>query len=603
MKKIFIILLLPFLVLQPTLAQKKEDKRFAGLDTAFARVLQNWKAAGFAVAVIEKDKLIYAKGFGYRDYEKKLPVTANTLFAIGSCTKAFTASLMGMLEKDGKLDLNKPVRDYLPELRFYNESMNNQITVKDLMSHRTGLPRHDFSWYFFPSTRDSLLKRIQYQEPTTGIRTLYQYNNFMYLAQGVLAEKLYQQPWEQLIRSKLFDSLNMKRSNFSITALQKDADASLGYQLLKDSLIDRMDYYNIDAMGPAGSINSSVTEMANWARLWLNGGKVDGRQLIPAGFVAEAMSPQMVTGSGLPDKENPDIHLGGYGFAWSMASYRGHYLVQHGGNIDGFSANVGLYPSDSIAIVVLVNQNGSSVPAIVRNMLSDRLLNLPRKDWNGYLRTKADEAAARVKKSVASVLSNKKAGTTPSHSLSSYEGIYTNPGYGSLNLSLEADSLFAYTPTRKLWLRHYHYDIFEFFDVDPRHGIDTSESGESRFQFTMNAAGDIDGLKSLLQGGLEPIVFSRSEKPRPISAADLQKYLGDYDLAGQVTVKVYLKNETTLYVFVPGQPEYETLPLGNHTFSLKVLKGYSVKFDVTADGKVTGLTFIQPNGNFKAKRK
>src|ERR1044071_3716427 len=158
------------------IAQKNQPKTsdpFAGLDTVFARVLKDRKAVGFAVAVVSKDKIIYSKGFGYRDLDKKLPVTPTTLFAIGSCTKAFTASLLGLLNKEGKIDFDKPVRDYLPELRFFNDELNNNVTVRDIMCHRTGLPRHDFSWYLFnTSSRDSLVQRIKYQEPTAKLREI-----------------------------------------------------------------------------------------------------------------------------------------------------------------------------------------------------------------------------------------------------------------------------------------------------------------------------------------------------------------------------------------------------------------------------------------------
>src|SRR6476620_2578823 len=146
---------------------QKTNSRLASLDTAFERTLRTWKASGFAVAVVEKNKIIYAKGFGYRDYEKKLPVTPETLFPIGSCTKAFTASLIGMLEQEGKLDIDKPAHQYLPDLNFYSEQLTESVTLRDMMSHRTGLPRHDYSWYLFPTaSRDSMFKRIQYQEPT-----------------------------------------------------------------------------------------------------------------------------------------------------------------------------------------------------------------------------------------------------------------------------------------------------------------------------------------------------------------------------------------------------------------------------------------------------
>lgn len=578
------------------------DKRFAGIDTSFSRVIKDWKVAGFAVAVIEKNKIVYSKGFGYRDFEKKLPVTANTLFAIGSCTKAFTSSLIGMLQKDGKLDIDKPIRNFLPELHFFNDEMDNKITTRDLMCHRTGLPRHDLAWYLFPSTRDSLLQRIRYQEPTAGIREIYQYNNFMFLAQGVLAEKLYGKKWELLVKEKLLTPLAMTNTNFSVLDMEKSNDASIGYYTKNDSLITKLPYFNIDALGPAGSINSSVTEMANWVITWINGGKFNGKEIVPAAHVTAAMSSQMVSGAGLPDKENPDIHLGNYGFAWGINSYRGHYRVQHGGNIDGFSALVAFYPSDSIGIVVLTNQNSSSVPGVVRNLLSDRMLKLPATDWSGNLfkaYQKTMKAAAEAQKSVES---RKKTGTKTSHPLKDFEGIYTSPAYGSLEIAVVKDSLFGYLPNKKVWFRHYHYDVFEVFEVDAVKGVDTADNLGILFQFNSNTTGEIDNLSAELQAGVDPIKFKRSPKAALVKKEDLQKYVGDYDLPGAVA-KVYIKNENVLYVMVPGQPEYETVPLGNHEFKLKVLTGYNVKFEVNEKNEVLSMSFIQPNGVFKAKRK
>ena len=600
MRKPSLSFLLVLLICQQTSFCQSVDKRFAGLDTAFNRVLKDWKAAGFAVAVVEKNKIVYSKGAGFRDFEKKIPVTSNTLFAIGSCTKAFTASLIGLLEKDNKLEYDKPVRDYLPELKFHTDAMNDQVTVRDMMCHRTGLPRHDFSWYLFPTTRDSLIYRIRYMEPTAAVREKWQYNNFMFLAQGVLAEKLFGQKWEQLVKEKFFEPLGMKSSNFSVLDMEKNGDASLGYMVFKDSVVMKMDYYNIDAMGPAGSINSSVNDMANWVITWINGGKFNGKEILPGQYVTEAMSSQMTTGGALPDKETPDIHLSNYGFGWSISSYRGHYRVQHGGNIDGFSAMTCFFPSDSIGIIVLTNQNGSTVPAIVRNIIADRMLNLPRKDWNGNLlaadrKAKADAKEANKNKTAPTKIEGQR-----THPLKDYEGLYAHPGYGTLDIFSRNDSLFAKVSNKNFWFKHAHYDVFNVFEIDKKLGIDTTDDNTA-FQFQMNRAGEITWVEAELQPGLKPLQFMKTPKAAPVDSAQLKKYEGEYELGG-VTAKVYLKSNV-LYVFVPGQPEYETIPAGNHEFKLKVLPGYSVKFEVNDKGDVTALNFIQPNGTFKAKRK
>jgi CubicO group peptidase (beta-lactamase class C family) len=599
----FIITILSFLLLIQVLAQKnKTENSFAGLDTAIARVLKDWHAAGCAVAVVEKNKVLYAKGFGYKDYENKTPVTANTLFAIGSCTKAFTASLLGMLNKDDKVDLDKPVSTYLPGLKFYNDEMTAKITLRDMMCHRTGLPRHDLSWYLFTTqSRDSLLQRIAYMEPSAGLREKWQYNNFMFMLQGLVVEKITGKSWEDNIREKIFAPLGMTGSDVSIDELTKSNDIAVGYNVKKDSIIHKMDYYHIDAMGPAGSINSSVTDMAKWVTAWINNGKVNGTEIIPAAYISQAISSQMVISGGLPEKETPESHLSNYGFGWIISSYYGHYRVQHGGNIDGFSANTCLFPSDSIAIIVLCNQNGSAVPTIVRNIIADRILKLKYRDWETQVKRDADKADSTNKQAEKTKTSSRKTGTHPSHDLKDYTGIYTNKGYGSFEVSAKGDSLFAQFGTHLWWLRHYHYDNFEPFEKDTKEGYDTTDHSDA-LQFNLNAAGDVESASFAFEPTLKPIQFVKTPKAKSISKDSLQKYAGEY-LLGTVTLKVFIKDEKTLYLFVPDQPQYELVPVDTDKFSIKSLTGFTVQFNTDSKGNIIELLSIQPNGTFKATRK
>ncbi|HYF29676.1 MAG TPA: serine hydrolase [Chitinophagaceae bacterium] len=576
------------------------DKRLAGLDTFVNRVLKDWRAAGCAVAVVEKNKIIYAKGFGYKDWEKKIPATENTQFAIGSCSKAFTSALLGMLVKDGKLDLDKPVHNYLPELQFFNEALTNNVTARDMMCHRTGLPRHDLSWYGATTPRDSLVYRIRFLEPSAPLRQIWQYNNFMFLAQGVLAEKLYGKKWETLVREKILEPLGMVRSNFSVNDLQKDIDFTFGYREQKDSVV-RAEYINIDPIGPAGSINSTVKDMGNWVITWINGGKFNGKEVLPASYVSQAMSSQMVVGGGLPSKENPDIHFSTYGFGWFLASYRGHFRVDHGGNIAGFSASTCFFPSDSIGIVVLVNQDGSTVPSIVRNTIADKMLGLSYRNWSKLQKDAVARGKAAAAQRVNTDSINRKPNTKPSHALTDYTGVYENPGYGRVNIMLDKDTLwFNYNQFRRKWyFKHYHYDIFNTFDIDnpePR-GDDFS-----KVRFIIDNKGDISSFETKMEAAVKEIVFTRVPPTIALTKNDLQPYLGEYELEGLV-VKVYLKGENTLMVLVPGQPDYEMVPTKKHEFDFKTLKGFSIKFEVNEKNEVTAASFVQPNGTFTAKRK
>ncbi|MDX1940943.1 MAG: serine hydrolase [Saprospiraceae bacterium] len=583
-------------------AQKPTDKRLAGLDTLVNRLLKEWHAAGVGIAVVEKNKVVYAGGFGFADYENKRPVTGNTLFAIGSCTKAFTSALLGKFQADGKLSFDEHVKTYLPEVAFYNDELTNNITVRDLTCHRTGIPRHDYSWYLNGTTRDSLVKRIKYMENFAGLREKWYYNNFMFLLQGVIAEKLSGETWESNIQKQFFEPLGMNTSNFTLWD-GKQADAAKGYEVVKENVIKGMDYYKIEGMGPAGSIFSSPSEMANWVITWINGGKFNDKEVLPAQYVQEAMSSQMVINAGLPTTDNPDVFLSNYGMGWFLGSYRGHYMVQHGGNIDGFSANTAFYPSDSIGIVVLVNQNGSPLPGMIRNYIADKMLKLPYRDWHKQVKTAVDKSKEAAK-SVASADSlNRKQGTRPSHLLAEYAGQYEHPGYGVFNIFVRNDSLIMSFRNKDAdaWLEHYHYDIFRPKSLD-----DDSDENDSpvRVSFNVNLKGDIESAAVIgMEPAIEKLVFKRKPIEVAVAKDDLEKYVGEYELAGVVT-RVYIK-EDKLFVFVPGQPEYETIPLGNHEFKLKIpnIDGFSVRFDVNADGKATAVSFVQPNGTFKAMKK
>ena len=600
-----IAIIISVLLAGPALAQKNKstaEQRLKGIDKELEKIGVTWHAAGYAVAVVEKDKIIYARGFGYRDYDNKLPVTPNTLFAIGSCSKSFTASLLGILRSEDKLSFNDRPGKYIPELAFSNRELNSEVTIKDLMCHRTGLPRHDLSWYLFPSnSKDSLLLRLAYQEPFADVREKWYYNNFMYLTQGVIAERITGKSWEENIREKFFAPMEMTTSNLSVKELENSAEASLGYEL-NDEKIEKLDYYRIAGMSPAGSINSSANEMANWLITWINGGKFHGKEIIPANYVTEATSSQMVVNSGYPSKEHPDLFLANYGYGWLISSYRGHYRVEHGGNINGFSANACILPTDSIGIVVLVNQDGSAVPSIVRNTLIDRILGLSYIDWNTELKERRDKAVKDEKEAQTASDSNRVTNTRPSHYFADYTGSYSNPGYGEFTITNRGDSLFAVFPLTKLWLKHYHYDIFEPFEVKDT-GIDTTGfiNGNFRFNFSTNNTGEISGLDVKLEPTIDPIIFDRQPIKAEVPKETLETYTGEYELAG-TTAKVYLKNDSTLYLFVPGQPEYELYPTGLKKFSIKILDGYSVEF-VEEAGKITAILFIQPNGTFKATRK
>jgi CubicO group peptidase (beta-lactamase class C family) len=579
------------------------DKRLKGLESELNKILEITNAAGFSVAVVEGNTIIYNKGFGYRDYENKIPADANTLFAIGSSTKAFTSAILGKLRADDKLSFDDNPIQYIPELEFYNDNLNNNIIIKDLMRHSTGIPRHDGAWYFFPShSKDSLLKRIKHHEPFTGLRQQWYYNNFMFLTQGVIAEKITGKSWEDNVDAMFFKPLGMDRSNLDINSMKSASNASLGYELKNDTEISKMDYYDIAGMSPAGSINSSANDMAKWIQLWLNKGKYNDKQLLPENYIQEATSSQMVVASGTPNKELPDLHFVNYGYGWFMRSYKGHYLVEHGGNIDGFSANVALFPSDSLGIVVLANQNGSAVPNLVRNTVADFVLKLKTTGWANRHKENLEKAKKEQEETKESSESSQIENTKPSHIKQDYTGSYANKGYGELSIKVENDSLFTELNKDRQYLHHYHYDTFELIDVIEGK-VDTIKYGQSlKATFTSSESGDIAGLKIAIEPTIDPIFFKRSPNTIEVGANTLKKYAGDYEISGTI-IKFFIKNKNTLHLSVPGQPEYELLSTEKNKFVFKALDGFKVEFTEEADGSVKEAKMVQPNGTFIVKRK
>ena len=498
------------------------------------------------------------------------------------------------MEDEKGLNFTESPKKYIPELEFYNDDLNNNIIIEDMVSHRTGLPRHDLSWYLFPTeNKDSLMARIKYHKPFTGIRQQWYYNNFMYLAQGLITEKLTGKSWEDNIHERFFKPLEMETSNLTIKELENSANVSKGYTLENFKTNNLIPYYNIAAISPAGSINSSAKEMANWLKIWLNKGKFKDIQVLPESYIRKAINPLMIVGKGIGDDKFPDQHLNSYAYAWFASSYKGHYRLEHGGNIDGFSANVSFFPSDSIGIVVLANQNGSALPTLVRNAISDEILNLKKTDWVTFYNEKIDEIKNQQEEKKKNEAENNLYSTNPVRDLAEYTGKYRHKGYGTINLEVKNDSLWAYFTREKAYLKYTHYDIFK-----PHLLKDDTVKIEDdlgfNFNFKTNDLGDIEGVYLKLEPTLEPLFFKRSPNEVFISEVDLKKYVGNYFLSG-AELKVSLKNKN-LRLLVPQQPEYTLIPVKENVFVIKGLSGYKAEFSKS------DLILHQPNGTFTATK-
>lgn len=429
-----------------------------GLDEFVAEQLQSWKSVGAAVAVIHKNEVIWKKGYGYRDLESKLEVTPSTLFAIGSSTKAFTATTAALLVDQELLNWDTPVKTYMDDFKMFDPVATERLTIRDMLCHRSGLPRHEMVWYNSSRTREELVNVLQYLEPNEDFRNKWQYQNLMYMTAGFLVGKLKETTWESFVQDHLLEPLGMTSSLFSVEEMQLQPDFAVPY-MEKDGENVRIPYRNINAIGPAGSMNSNLEDMIAWLRLQLNQGQHDGQQLVSKEQMEALHSPQMPCDSPF---HGPEMPVSTYGLGWFIEPYRGHSLIHHGGAIDGFSSQVAFLPEEEIGIVVLCNTHGSIIPYTVTFNIIDRLLGMEPVDWSGKmakLMSGGEPADSAVKDTpetldpAAAPMNDgeKKTDDTQDdtkivpldRSLITYAGIYVHAGYGELSIQLKDDGLQA----------------------------------------------------------------------------------------------------------------------------------------------------------------
>jgi len=579
-----IFIFLPLFGQQPL---PKELKNFASF---IDQTRREWNVPGVAIAVVKEGKVVMADGFGFRNIQEKLPVTASTLFAIGSCTKAFTATAVGLLVDEGKVEWDKPVRDYLPAFKLQDPVASERLTVRDLLCHRSGLPRHDLMWYGSSFSREELFSRLPYLEASKDLRYLWQYQNLMFMVAGILVERVSNQSWEEFVRQRIFEPLTMRGANFSVAESQQSPDYALPYQEFNGQ-VEAIPFRAIEAIGPAGSINANVQDMAKWLIFNLNQGRYADKQVISEATLKEIHTPQMVVPGPL---RFPEILYSSYGLGWLITPYRGHLLLSHGGGIDGFSALVGLLPQDQIGLVILTNLNGTPLPQILSYSLIDRLLHLPEIPWNQRFKEEAKKAKEQAEKIRKDKFQGRKEGTTPSHPLEDYVGDYENPGYGVITVTKNGAQLQAKFHDFDLKLTHFHYDVF--LAENKRFGL------EEKLSFQSDLNGHIASLSLQLEPAVKEIVFTRLADKAMRQKSFLEPLAGEYEFQG-ITIKVILKKEDTLSLQIPNQPELELVPYRGYEFRIKNIPNYSVEFVKDESGKIVEAILKQPKAVIRAQRK
>ncbi len=567
-----------------------------GFDQFVEATLKAWIVPGAAVVVVKDGEVLLSRGYGLRDVAQGLEVTPRTIFAIGSSSKAFTTMTLALLADEGKLDWDTPVRRYLPDFTLYDTFATERMTPRDLVTHRSGLPRHDLMWYNSPFSRKDIVDRLRYLQPNKDFRTVWQYQNLMYMTAGYLVEALTGRGWEEFVVERIFQPLGMERGNLSVDVSRQSSDIALPYKE-EDGAPTEIPFRNIDTVGPAGSINASVEDMTRWLLLHLNGGKHGDRRIVSEHGIGQLHAPQMVLaeGVGIPTK-HPEAPQASYGMGWFVQPYRGRNLIHHGGNIDGFSALVSFLPRENMGVVVLTNGNSNPVPYILSLNVYDRLLGLDQIPWNERYKedmARVKEAAAAGKEKSAA---DRKEGKGPSHTLDEYAGDYEHPGYGVMSIAPGegGEGLTATYNRLDFALTHYHYDVFEL----------TYDLFDMRIKavFATNARGDVDSLALPIEPAAPDIVFKRLPPKNLLDTEALERFTGDYDLMGR-TLSVSLKGADTLLVSIPGQPDYELTPYKGAQFEIKGLSGFGFEFKADESGTVGEVVVSQMGAVFTAKKR
>lgn len=461
----------------------------AKVDALAGAALRAWNAPGIAVAIVRDDRVLLAKGYGVREQGKPDPVTPRTVFAIGSATKAFTTAAMAMLADDGKMSWDDPVRKHIEFFRLSDPLASEEVTLRDLASHRTGLSRNDMLWYASPWSQEEILRRAGFIKLNRPFRSAWQYQNIMFSAAGFAVGRASGGTWQEFVERRIFSPLGMTGASVTTGVAEHAPDHASPHRKGADHTLAVIPWRNLDNIAPAGAINASAEDLVPWVRLQLNGGMLDGKRLISERNVAEMHTPQTAMRPQDAGREwNPDTIQSSYGLGWFILDYRGLHLVSHGGAIDGFRAIITLLPREKMGIVVLSNLDQDNLPEALRWSILDLLHDFPTRDWSALLmergrkETEASRAAAKQR------LAHRVPGTKPSHDLEAYAGDYHDAGYGDVRIAVENGALVLAWSSFRSQIDHRHFDTFD---------VKGGRLDGSPVVFRLAAGGEVSGLRFL----------------------------------------------------------------------------------------------------------
>jgi CubicO group peptidase (beta-lactamase class C family) len=432
-----------------------QPRPLAGVDTYVERTMRDWGIPGVALAVVKDDSLVWSRGFGVRRLGDTTRVDAETIFAIGSITKSFTAAALGLLVDEGKLGWDDRVEERLPGFELADPYVTREVTVKDLLSHRTGLPGNNLLFWGSSFTRGEVIRRVRFLPLRSSLRSRFEYQNIMFIAAGEVIPAVTGTSWDAFVRDRIFGPLGMSRSATSVKELPRFQNVASPHAPRGGSM-QPIAWLDLDNAGPAGSITSTARDMAQYARLMLGKGSYRGRRILSERTVEELHTPHMVIPrESIFDWLFPDAHHLLYGLGWILHDYHGVKVVEHGGQTDGMHGQLALVPELGLAVVVLTNSVLLGYPAAIGYRIVDAYLNRPPRDWSAELRVRLRPANESDSPQPVRI-----SGTMPTLPPERLVGRYRHPMYGDAEVTLRDGVLLLGLLGRTVTLERWHYDTY-----------------------------------------------------------------------------------------------------------------------------------------------
>lgn len=460
-----VVLAAAWAALRPTADDtKNRDIDAAAIDAIVTQAQKTWDVPGVAVAIVRDDRVVYLKGFGVRATDQKDPITPDTLFPIASCTKAFTTTAMAMLVSDGKLGWDDPVRKHVPGFHLADPLADSQVTLRDLVSHRTGVGSNDFLWYRSPWSREEVVRRIGLVKPKYLFRDGFEYQSTMFTVAGMAVESASGKKWEDFVRERIGTPLGMKGLAFSTPEAKKNPNRAAPHRKDEEGKPRVIAGYALERPEPAGSIYASARDLAQWVRFHLGDGSFDGKRLVAADALAETHTPQNIIPFAEVKALHPESTEMRYGMGWVIQDYRGKQLISHAGQVDGYRVHLTLVPSERLGIVLLNNLDRTQMNLAIGNAIVDRVLDAPVRDWNAFLRGTLKKQEDEAREKHRNWLAKRDPAAGPARPLAAYAGKYAHPGYDTAHVVVVDGRLMWKWSTFVAPLAHYQHETFVIQD-------------------------------------------------------------------------------------------------------------------------------------------